>query len=308
MFKKIWINIVTFIHLFFRGLHQADKVAFGSKEDALNKDSSVEQQQEQDCVWNDVLKGELTQRVKDLRYSTSHAVRESAKYQYVGNGVVQKRNVFNYKGNAYNPENYEIVLVQDNSCITQGVYQTNPIKEYTIKLRSDYKFKYNLDSYTKKIVVRQNSASGELFLDIYFSDYLEKYNNEHKFIIAEIKRIFNGDRRSDILSIKEVNFITSKAFGDDDGVSYNFRVINFSDMAKFDGNSVFTFKVKDAEKYDLINLVYDKKSAEKYESKAPRETNKKGIDFVDGLRAEEEKMKNDDFYKRYKTLLDEFDD
>lgn len=308
MFKNIWFNIVTFFNLFFRGLHQADKVAFGSKEEALNKDSSFEQQQEQDCVWNDVLKGELTQRVKDLRYSTSHVVRESAKYQYVGNGIIQKRNMFEYKGNAHNPEDYEIVLVQDNACITQGVFQTNPIKEYTIKLRSDYKFKYNLDSYTKKIVVRRNIESGELFLDVYFSDYLEKYNNEHKFIIAEIKRIFNGDRRSDILSIKEVNFITSKAFGDNDGVSYRFKVINFSDMAKFDGNSVFTFKVKEAEKYDLINLVYDKKSAEKYETKSPRENNKMGVDYLEGVQIEQQKRENDDFYKRYKILLDEYDD
>ena len=153
MFKKTWINIKTLFHLFFRGLHQADKVAFGSKEDALNKDASIEQQQEQDSVWSEVLRGELTQKVKDLRYSTSHAARESTKYQYIGNGVVQKKSVFSYNGKAYNPERYEITLVQDNSCITQGVYQASPIKEYIIKFRGDYKFKYNIDSYAKKIVI-----------------------------------------------------------------------------------------------------------------------------------------------------------
>jgi hypothetical protein len=308
MFKKTWINIKTLFHLFFRGLHQADKVAFGSKEESLNKNSSFEQQQEQDCVWNDVLKGELTQRVKDLRYSTSHAVRESTKYQYIGNGVVQKKSVFSYKGKSYNPEGYEIVLVQDNSCITQGVYQINPIKEYIIKLRGNYRFKYNIDSYTKKIVVRQNRDNGELYMDVYFSDYLEKYNNEHKFVISEIKKVFNGETRSDFISIKEISFTTSKAFGDDDGVSYKFKVIKFLGASKFDGNSVFTFKVNEAEKFDLINLVYDEKSAEKYNTKAPRDEKKSTINYVESVSIEEEKRKNDEFYRRYKTLLDEFDD
>ena len=308
MLKKVWINIVTFFHLFFKGLHQADKVAFGSKEESLNKDSSFEQQQEQDCVWNDVLKGELTQRVKDLRYSTSHAVRESVKYQYIGNGVVQKRSMFEYKGNAYNPEDYKITLVQDNSCITKGVLDDNPLKEYVIKFRGEYKFKYNLDSYGKKIVIRKDIDTGVLYMDIYFSDYLEKYNNEQKFIIYEIKKIFNGETRSDILSIKEISIVTTKAFGEDDGVSYKINVLDFIDKAKFDGSSVFTYKVEITDRFDLIDLVYDKKSAEKYETKAPRVENKKGVDFVESLQSNEEKKKNDEFYKKYKTLLDEFDD
>lgn len=308
MFKKIWINIVTFFHLFFRGLHQADKVAFGSKEESLNKDSSFEQQQEQDCVWNDLLKGEVTQRVKDLRYSTSHAVRESAKYQYVGNGIVQKKNIFSYKGNVLNNENYQIEIVQDNSCITKGVWDDNPIKEYLINFRGDYKFKYNVDSYVKKIVVRKDSDNDELYMDIYFSIYPERYNNEHKFLISEIKKIFNGETRSDILNIKNVKFTTNKAFGDDDGVEYEYKVREFIGKDTYDGNYVFTYKVKLIKRYDLIQLVYDEKSAEKYEKKMAREENKKGIDFTDGLRVEEEKKENDDFYKKYKTLLDEFDD
>ena len=145
-------------------------------------------------------------------------------------------------------------------------------------------------------------------MDVYFSDYLEKYNNEHKFIISEIKKVFNGETRSDFLSIKEVSFTTSKAYGDNDGVSYKIKIVKFLGVSKFDGNSVFTFKVNEAEKFDLINLVYDEKSAEKYNTKAPRDEKKSTISYIESISIEEEKRKNDDFYKRYKTLLDEFDD
>ena len=117
MIRNLGFNIKTFFHLFFRGLNQADKVAFGSKEEALNKDLSIEQQQEVDCVWNDLIKGEVTQRVKDLRYETAHAVRESKHYEYIGNGIAKKRTMYEYKGVAENSEGFEIVLVQDNSKI-----------------------------------------------------------------------------------------------------------------------------------------------------------------------------------------------
>lgn len=309
MFSKIWFNIRTFFHLFFRGLNQADKVAFGSKEETLNKDLSIEQQQEIDCVWNDLIKGEVTQRVKDLRYETAHAVRESKHYEYIGNGIAKKRTMYEYKGVAENSEGYDIVLVQDNSKIIKGVGDAfdNPIIEYDIKVTAPFKLKHRVDSYLKKVILRKDNEE-KYYLDLYFSKYLEKYNNVHKFFLSELTRVYEGkDMRSDILLINSVEFITKNAYGDNDDVVYKIGLTEFRDIKEFDGNYVLTFHAKIKEKDDLIRLVYDEKSAEKFNNKTARDEKKPSVKFCDIQQEDEIKKKNDDFYKQYKSLFDELE-
>ena len=309
MFSKIWFNIRTFFHLFFRGLNQADKVAFGSKEESLNKDLSIEQQQEVDCVWNDLIKGEVTQRVKDLRYETAHAVRESKHYEYIGNGIAKKRTMYEYKGIAENSEGYDIVIVQDNSKIIKGVGDAfdNPIIEYDIKVIAPFKLKHRVDSYLKKVILRKDNE-GKHYLDLYFSKYLEKYNNVHKFFLSELTRIYEGkDMRSDILLINSVEFITKNAYGDNDDVVYKISLSEFRDIKEFDGNYVLTFHAKIKEKDDLIRLVYDEKSAEKFNNKTARDEKKASVKYSDIQQEDEIKKKNDDFYKQYKSLFDELE-
>ena len=309
MFSKIWFNIRTFFHLFFRGLNQADKVAFGSKEESLNKDLSIEQQQEVDCVWNDLIKGEVTQRVKDLRYETAHAVRESKHYEYIGNGIAKKRTMYEYKGIAENSEGYDIVLVQDNSKIIKGVGDAfdNPIIEYEIKVNAPFKLKHRVDSYLKKVILRKDNEE-KYYLDLYFSKYLEKYNNVHKFFLSELTRIYEGkDMRSDILLINSVEFMTKNAYGDNDDVVYKIGLTEFRDIKEFDGNYVLTFNAKIKEKDDLIRLVYDEKSAEKFNNKTARDVKKPSVKYGDIQQEDEIKKKNDDFYKQYKSLFDELE-
>ena len=310
MLSKIWFNIRTFFHLFFRGLNQADKVVFGSKEEFLNKDLSIEQQQEVDCVWNDLIKGEVTQRVKDLRYETAHAVRESKHYEYIGNGIAKKRTMYEYKGIAENSEGYDIVLVQDNSKIIKGVGDAfdNPIIEYEIKVNAPFKLKHRVDSYLKKVILRKDNEE-KYYLDLYFSKYLEKYNNVHKFFLSELTRIYEGkDMRSDILLINSVEFMTKNAYGDNDDVVYKIGLTEFRDIKEFDGNYVLTFNAKIKEKDDLIRLVYDEKSAEKFNNKTARDEKKPSVKYGDIQQEDEIKKKNDDFYKQYKSLFDELED
>ena len=307
MFKKFWVNIITFFHLFLRGLHIADKIAFGSKEDSLNKSSSLEQQNEQNSVWNDLMKGVVTQEVKDLRYETHHVVRESYNYEYIGNGVAKKKTIFSFKGNVENNENYKIKYVQDNSVIVKGVYDSSEIKEYRIKYKYDFLPKFRVDSYTKKIVVKETEA-GDLQIDIYFSEYLEKYNNEHKFFISELNKVYNGDKRSDILDIKELTFTSWKAYGLDDDIIMSFNLTNFIDIVKYDGSFVVKFKGILKESKDLIELVYDEKSAEKFKNKTKRNTKKTTGNYGLIVDSNERMEKEKEYADKYKKLLEELNE
>ena len=147
------------------------------------------------------------------------------------------------------------------------------------------------------------------YLDLYFSKYLEKYNNVHKFFISELKRIYEGkETRSDILLINLIEFTTKNAYGDNDDVVYKIELKDYRNIKEFDGNYILSFNAKIKEKDDLIRLVYDKKSAEKFENKTARDERKTSVKFNDIEQEDELKKKNDEFYKQYKALFDELED
>lgn len=245
-------------------------MAFGNKNEALSEGSSYEQQQEQDCVWSDLLKGELTQRVIDLRYETAHSDRESKKYDYVGGGVAKKRSIFEFSGNIENSDELQVFLIQENKENISTISNYNKaVRDYNIKFYYDFIPRLRIDSYTKKIVIRKD---GNMFIfDIYLSKYQERYNNEHKFFISELKRIQNGDRRSDILQIDGVNFTTYNAFGHPDGVEFTFDNFTYKDIVEYDGNLILRFSCNLKTEHDFIDEVYNEKSESKFKNKEKRE-------------------------------------
>ena len=114
--------------------------------------------------------------------------------------------------------------------------------------------------------------------------------------------------RSDIILINMVEFTTKNAYGDNDDVIYKIEVKDFKEIKEFDGNYVLTFNAKIKDKDDLIRLVYDEKSAEKFNNKTARDERKTSLKYEDIKREDEIKKKNDEFYQQYKTLFDELEE
>ena len=97
--EKIWINIRIFFTLLFNGFKNANDIAFtGNKDTHVANGSSIEQQKEVQNVYKDMLKGELTQEVIELRHEMYFAERASKKYKYTGNGrAIKQNNINEYK-------------------------------------------------------------------------------------------------------------------------------------------------------------------------------------------------------------------
>jgi hypothetical protein len=298
MFKKFLLKIYSFWVYLFNGLHQADRLAFGTKEESLGSGTSHEKHDEKDCVWQDLLKGELTQRVIDLRYETAHADRESKRYSYVGGGLAQKKNkLFKYKGTYLDVEGYDVYIVQDNKLGDNG--------SYVLKFKYDFLCRFNLERYCKKIILHKNE--NDTILDIYVSQYRERYNNQHKFFISELNKIINGDRRSDLLDFNSVEFISFNAFGCDDGVTYSIGKKYFLGIYEFDGSYVLRFKCSIDDIDDFIDSVYNEESERKFKNKERREGVK--IDsFDDELEKITTKEDNERFINKAKDIIDLSDD
>ena len=61
--KKLWLNIRIFFTLLFKGLKNANDIAFtGNKDTDVGNGSSIEQQKEVQSVYKDMLKGEINTR------------------------------------------------------------------------------------------------------------------------------------------------------------------------------------------------------------------------------------------------------
>ena len=313
--KKIWLNIKIFFTLLFNGLKNANDVAFtGNKDTNVGTGSSIEQQKEVQNVYKDMLKGELTQEVIELRHEMYFAERASKKYKYTGNGRATKQNNINeYKGKLEESDGLEVSLVQENkedpgSLIDFGIYnmgtevsyekkvdeQLRNIRQrkFTINIGRDFTPRFNLENYTSKIVLKPLNENETMF-DIYISKYVKQFDNIHKLFLKQIEQIYIGYTRNDILDFKTLNFITYKAYGADDLLEFEFKDIQFENIIKFEEFYVLRFVGKNV-KYgnDLLNDIYDEITAKLNEEHAPR--NNKMFDWNLALEDIEENNKTDE--------------
>lgn len=302
MFKRFFFKVYSFFFYLFKGLHRADEVVMGNSEDALSPTDGIEEQMEQDSVWADLLKGELTERVRTLRYSTAHASRKSKEYSYVSGGTrAEKKNGFlAYKGKVDKKENETVVLVQDNNKTTAFKDEKTGTKDFIIKFIYEFMPKFNLSSYVNKLVIKEGEG-GEKIIDFYFSKYLERYNNVHKFFLSELERVMKGDRRSQMLDVDSVRFDTFNAFGENDGVTCLITKLKFIETSEYDGSYILRYSYEKIIKDDFIHAVYDENAERKYTNKEKRDGYIENIGHK--LYKEEEKEKDEAYLEKVDKLL-----
>lgn len=294
--KKLWLNIRIFFTLLFKGLKNANDIAFtGNKDTDIGNGSSIEQQKEVQSVYKDMLKGEITQEVIELRHEMYFAERASKKYKYTGNGRAVKMNeIIKYNGDLETSDGLDISIVQENkedvgSLLdyeiynignevalgekSQGDLSKSKQKKFTINIKRDFLAKFNIEQYTEKIVIKQLNDD-ESIIDIYVNQYMKQFNNIHKLFLKQIEQIYTGDIRNDIIEFNSISFITNNAYGAEDLLEYEFNNIQFENIIRFNEFYVLRFLGKNV-KYgnDLLNDVYDERTAKLNEEHAPRNNN-----------------------------------
>ena len=307
--KKIWLNIRLFFFYLFRGLKNVDDVAFTSQKDTTaGSDSTIEQQQEVNSVYKDMLKGELTQEVIELRHEMYFSERQSKKYVYAGGGrAVKKNDIFDYKGKLELSDGLPVVLVQENkedegSLMDFGIYHMGEKveldnkalgdlgrkdkKDFTITIERDFTPRFYLERHVTKIVVKAMDETHSL-IDLYVPMYRSQFDNRDKFFQSELNKIYMGDLRSDMINFDSLKFITYNAGGVDDFIEYKFKNIVFENILKFDGSYVLRFAVEnEVWTNDLLDEMYDEQTAALNAEHAPRKNNVYSLEF--GVKQEDE--------------------
>ena len=288
MLKKLWINVKIFFHYLFIGMRSADnELSTGAKEKSSDG-SAIEQKKEADSLYAALLRGEVTQEVREARHEMYYAERRSHDYIYSGGGLATKKNdFFDYPGSVENSDGHRVLIVQDNyqdqasledygidAGKVAGVYM--PIKmediakkEYTVKIARDFIPKFRIEEFTKKVIVKD--CGEKRILDIYVSKYPTEFDRRSRMFVNMMNEIYEGNTRSELIDFDTLFFISKNAYGTDDLKFYEFGSFEFRDIIDFDGNYVLRFLcnvICDGE--DLIAEFYDETAAKKSEEHAPR--------------------------------------
>ena len=280
--KKAILDAKILWHSLFHGMGAVDDILTKSNK---TSDGSVtaEQKLEQDNVYASLVKGEITQEVKDLRYETYQAARKASEYQYIGGGTAVKKNTMlkNIDAKVENEDNLKVVLVQANHLIPTSVYDAveealhkhaELPTEHRLKIERKYYSRFKIEDYATQLVVKESPTDKNYILDFYVP--IEPVENQPKAIYfsQEVKSVFRSKScTSDILDIDNVSFITEKAYPVLDMHGYSFKYLEFLKMIEYNGSYIIRYyAIADKFGTDEIEEFNDKESVRKFEAKEPR--------------------------------------
>lgn len=266
--KKIK-NIIDYI---FYGLKASNDVMLSQNVYQDSISSSINQVITRNNLGEDLLKGEITQEVEELRYSDYKVSNESKKYKYIGNGEAIKT-ISNKKTNKYS-------FSQENKIICEGV--TDEMKRlnsygterYTLSILYKDVPKFRLETYCNMIDVDINEQCD---IKLHFSKYPNQYVITSKAFINELNKYYS-DKQYFILNneicqnIESIMFTTYKAINEDDLISYKLNNLVCYDIIDTKHEFILFFHVKSYARENMIEKFYSQTMDKKYKNKKQKNT------------------------------------
>lgn len=291
--NKILANIELFFMNFMLATRNTEKqILTQGGVDSVNGNVNIGQDVNQGthALSRALLKGELTEEVKQLRYRTYKVDRESKKYKYYAPTLALKRK--EGKDNKFvsydKSDGLEVITIQYNNAVGEDVKDAiNQIEnggrggetKYIFQIERNFRPRFRLEEFLKKVVVKRFDETHAI-LDFYFSKYPERFfNNSNdksfrsKAFIHEIESIRDKHLKSDILDMEKMRFVTHHAYKKDDLLEYVFRNLWFKEVVEFDGDYILRFKASiEHDGIDLTAAYYNKEMDEKYKNHEKKET------------------------------------
>jgi hypothetical protein len=270
-------------------------------------------------VMDDLLQQKETQRVVEMRDKYYRVLREADKWDASNitivsedeDGVtfgnvdsVRKKTKLDFMKHppVYNEENLPIKTIQDNK---QFQKQNNLISgfnavfdpdllphgltdfETTLTIERDgFRPRFDLEKYTKRIVVRENGD--RVLVDLYLPIHASQFGKVDAILIANLYNIWEEKNlRSDLTDFKTMWWYSDKAWGSEDVCLFKYDDIKFIGTNVFDGSFVLTFDCNIVENgTDLTAKYHTEELDKKYENE---ETKTDAIDVFTLLRHEKRK-------------------
>lgn len=163
------------------------------------------------------------------------------------------------------------IIIKEDVAIVGHISGDNYYKFYKsekpLKVIRNITPKFNIEDYTKKIIVRDIDDKNKL-LELYVSKYEDPYKKTSRLFLKELNKTKNNHLSTSLLEIIGINFITYKTIGCDDFKYFEYDNLVFDKIIEFDGNYVIKFKAN--VKTNGVNIFekYTEKELEtKYQNK-----------------------------------------
>lgn len=272
MIKKIKEFFNKFLYYLSFGLKSANDEMFYQNAKSETSSTSINQNINDYRLSKNLLKGEVTQEVEELRYRTYAVERESNNYVYLGNGVAVKKKdkkQFNYNNfniiqeNLYNCKS----ISEEFKRIGKEEYASD---DFTLNIVYNTIPKYRLERYCFLFEIIKNEGVKHLKLKFYNnpSDTLSySFINDVKYYYG--KNLIDYDYNNLTL----LSFITYKCIGDDELVKYEFNNLVLKEVKFVDNDRIieFIYDFNEFNREDLTDKYYSETMDKKYKNKEKKE-------------------------------------
>jgi len=258
--KSIWLG-------FFVGMKNTEDATLHQTGLDGGAEVGAHQEVNEHRVSKALLKGELTQEVKELRHRTYAVDREAKNYEYYTPNLALKKSENDSKFVKYDDsDGLELITLQPNREIPLSVYdmiedvdvtekdvdkKTGEINvnigklkhnhTHTISIEREKGFtpRYRAEDYIKLLTVKKDGEKA--VLGLYFTIYPNDKDFKSKGFIREIEHVMNNNIKSDVFDFKTLSFVTNHAYRIQDMVKFVFVNMVLRDIKEFDGHYVVSF-------------------------------------------------------------------
>ena len=263
-----WIKKIFYALPF--GLKAADTEIMSSGEASNDGNTTIEKKVSQNSLMEALLRGEVTEEVKEFRYSTYN------EFQYIGNGQAVKKDI---KRNSN-----KVHFVQFNKPVVSSVLEDlkhvdnyGDFEQYFINLEYNNFSRFRVNAFVTYVDVTIENEHPKT--KIYFSILPDPYNPASAPFINELRKIKDAmdseyalNRNGIANNIATLSFVTFKASNDEpDLISYAFYGGHFITYQEDENSAYIEYEWDGYIKDDLKNKFYSKEKEEKYKNKTKRE-------------------------------------
>lgn len=300
MLKKLIKKLKALLYAIPFGMKAADEIVATSNKETTDG-TSIQQQIEHKSVYADLLKGEVTQEVEELRWEMYKADELANDYKYIGNGQAVK-----IEQTEEQKKNKRLKFIQYNNDIEYGLQESLKMAESVSDAnKMDYKprklfkitydntcVRFKLENHFEKVSVNLKDGIKTKF---YFMNdrtnkrlvplinLLLKYKEELTFFDDDdIISIKSYIKRQELLSsILSLEFTTFQATNNvPNGIMYKFLNPKFNGIKDEGEYITLEFEWDKYEGGQLLSEKYHSKTAEeKFKNRERRENYVPTIDF-----------------------------
>lgn len=253
------------------------------------------QSQRKGMLSEDLINGEMTQEVMDLRWRMYKVLKQTANIEskivgYDDNGepIVEtsektnsKHRLSKYKCDGSDDE-FDLVMVMPNPKVVSSILDVDKTMYYrdtevaledylaqfkdkrTLMVSRHHRPQFNIEDYTDKLLVRDmGNEAGNVLLEFYVHKYPTE-ERKSRFMVSEMKKILAGKHRSPVLDFEALFFISRNGLGMDDNLEYEFKLNKFHRIVEYSGYYVVKFV---AEKIVYGDDLFDKYRREDLDEK-----------------------------------------